>query len=262
MGVEEEAKASGMCDRASEETKTRSHRRSHQRDQKPPQLQKKEMDQQTPEENEEPQRAAEVAFVAHKLWRHLSQKYPHSKVRKRQQGNPTCKPSRQHRNWNTLTQGVKPQPPQQASEAGEAQKMPNTLTQGVKPQQASEAGEAQKIPMYQQQGKQRTGTEEKVAARPLQPHRRVDQQTGDRHAKPTGKGAEPRRGSSGRGSCAGTKKKTRGEQDNCHKTTPNPMRNHHRRSRAANLSQTAEEPQRGRQLHDTERKNRRCSMTS
>ena len=31
MGVEEEAKASGMCDRASEETKTRSCRRSHQR---------------------------------------------------------------------------------------------------------------------------------------------------------------------------------------------------------------------------------------
>ena len=31
MGVEEEAKASGMCDRASEETKTRSRRRSHQR---------------------------------------------------------------------------------------------------------------------------------------------------------------------------------------------------------------------------------------
>ena len=31
MGVEEEAKAAGMCDRASEETKTRSRRRSHQR---------------------------------------------------------------------------------------------------------------------------------------------------------------------------------------------------------------------------------------
>ena len=31
MGVEEEAKASGKCDRASEETKTRSRRRSHQR---------------------------------------------------------------------------------------------------------------------------------------------------------------------------------------------------------------------------------------
>ena len=31
MGVEEEAKASGRCDRASEETKTRSRRRSHQR---------------------------------------------------------------------------------------------------------------------------------------------------------------------------------------------------------------------------------------
>ena len=79
--------------------------------------------------------------------------------------------------------------------------------------------------MYLQQGKQRTGTEEKVAASPLQPHQRVDQQTGDRHANPPCKGAEPLRGSSGRGSCAGTKKKTRGEQYNCDKTTPNPMRN-------------------------------------
>ena len=78
MGVEEEAKASGMCDRASEETKTRSRRRSHQRvKQKPPQLQKKEMDHQTLEEDEEPRRAAETAIVAHKLWRHLSQKYTH-----------------------------------------------------------------------------------------------------------------------------------------------------------------------------------------
>ena len=193
------------------------------------------MDQQTQEEDDKPRRAAETAFVAHKLWRHLSQKYTHSKVRKRQQGNPTCKPSRQNRNWNTLTQGAKPQ----------------------LPHQASGAGEAQKIPVYLQQGKQCTGTEEKVAARPLQPNLRVDQQTGDRHANPLSKGAEPRRGS-----CAGTKKKTRGEQDNCYKTTHNPMRNHHRRSRAANLSQPAGEPQKGRQLHDTEQKNRRCSMTS
>ena len=50
------------------------------------------------------------------------------------------------------------------------------------------------------------------------------------------------------------KRKTRGEQDNCYKTTPNPMRNHHRRSRSANLSQPGGEPQKGRQLHDTERK--------
>ena len=106
--------------------------------------------------------------------------------------------------------------------------------------------------MYMQQGKQRTGTEEKGAASPLQPHQRVDQQTGDRHANPPCKGAEPLRGSSGRGSCAGTKKETRGEQYNCDKTTPNPMRNHHRRSRAANLSQPAGEPQKGSQLHDTE----------
>ena len=73
------------------------------------------------------------------------------------------------------------------------------------------------------------------------------------------KSAEPRRGNSGRGSCAGTKKKTRGKQDNCDKTTPNPMRNQHRRSRAANLSQPAGEPQKGRQLHDTEWNNRRCT---
>ena len=106
--------------------------------------------------------------------------------------------------------------------------------------------------MYLQQGKQHTGTEEKVAASPLQPHQRVDQQTGDRHANPPCKGAEPLRGSSGRGSCAGTEKKTRGEQYNCDKTTPNPMRNYHRRSRAANLSQPAGEPQKGSQLHDTE----------
>ena len=170
------------------------------RDQNPPQLQKKEMDQQTPEEDEEPRRAAETAFVAHKLWRHLSQKYPHSKVRKRQQGNPTCKPSRQHRKWNTVTQGVKPQPPQQASGAGEAQK----------------------IPMYQQQGKQRTGTEEKVTARPPQTHLRVDQQTGDRHANPLGMGAEPRRGSSGRGSCAGTKKDNKGGRGQLSQDNPQP----------------------------------------
>ena len=33
----------------------------------------------------------------------------------------------------------------------------------------------------------------------------VDQQAGARHADAPGKGAEPRRGSSGRGSCAGTR---------------------------------------------------------
>ena len=63
-----------------------------------------------------------------------------------------------------------------------------------------------------------TGTEEKVAASPLQPHQRVDQHTGDRHANPPCKGAEPRRGSS-----PGTKKKTRGEQYNCDKTNPQPQ---------------------------------------
>ena len=181
------------------------------------------MDQQTPEEDEEPRRTAETAFVAHKLWRHLSQKYTHSKARKRQQVNPTCKPSRQHPNWNTLTQGAKPQPPQQASGAGEAQK----------------------IPKYLQQGKQRTGTEEKVAARPLQPHRRVDQPTHSvRGQNPEGESAE--------GEAAQAQKRKQWGNRNCDKTTPNPMRNQHRRSRAANLSQPAGEPQKGRQLHDTE----------
>ena len=130
------------------------------------------------------------------------------------------------------------------------------------PNKVSGAGEAQKIPMYLQQGKQRTGTEEKVAARPLQPHRRVDQQTGDRHANPLGKGAEHRRGSSGKGKLRRHKKENKGEQDNCDKTTPNPMRNQHRRSRAANLRQPAGELQKGRQLHDTEWNNRRCTKTS
>ena len=45
--------------------------------------------------------------------------------------------------------------------------------------------------MYLQQGKQRTGTDEKVAASPLQPHQRVDQHTGDRHANPPLRGQNP-----------------------------------------------------------------------
>ena len=85
------------------------------------------MDQQTPEEDDEPRRAAETADVAHKLWRRLSQKYTHSKARERQQGNPTCKPSRPHRNRNTLRRGVKPQLPQQSG-AGEAQKFQRTCS--------------------------------------------------------------------------------------------------------------------------------------
>ena len=113
------------------------------------------MDQQTPEEDEEPRRAAETAFVAHKLWRHLSQKYTHSKVRKRQQGNHTCKPSRQHRNRNTLTQGAKPQLPQQASGAGEAQKIPMYLQQAL----SQPAGEPQKgRQLHDTERKNRRGT--------------------------------------------------------------------------------------------------------
>ena len=49
------------------------------------------------------------------------QKHTHPKVREGQQGDLTCKPSRHHRNWSTLTQGAKPQLPKQASGAGEAQ---------------------------------------------------------------------------------------------------------------------------------------------
>ena len=52
----------------------------------------------------------------------VGQKHTHSKVREGQQGDPTCKPSRQHLNWSTLTQGAKPQLPQQASRAREAKK--------------------------------------------------------------------------------------------------------------------------------------------
>ena len=58
------------------------------RDQKPHQLQKKEMDHQTPEEDEEPRRAAETASVTHKLWRHLSQKYTHLREGKGSRGTP------------------------------------------------------------------------------------------------------------------------------------------------------------------------------
>ena len=76
--------------------------------------------------------------------------------------------------------------------------------------------------MYLQQGKQRTGTEEKVAARPLQPTLGVDQQAGDRHANPLGKGAEPQRGGSGRGSCAGTKKKNKGGTGQLIQDNPQP----------------------------------------
>ena len=64
------------------------------------------------------------------------------------------------------------------------------------------------------------------------------------------------RGQNPEGEAAQAQKKEKqgGEQDNCYKTTPNPMQNHYRRSRAANLSQPAGEPQKGRQLHDMERK--------
>ena len=79
-------------------------------------------DQQTQEKDDEPRRAAETAFAAHKHLRHCRPTHTHSKVRERQQGDLTCKQSRQHRNWSTLTQGAKPQLPQQASGAGEAQK--------------------------------------------------------------------------------------------------------------------------------------------
>ena len=49
-----------------------------------------------------------------------------------------------------------------------------------------------------------------------------DLQTGVRQANSPVKGAESLRGSSGRGSCASTRKKHKGEQDICTKTTPTP----------------------------------------
>ena len=105
-------------------------------------------DQQTQEEDDEPRRAAETAFAAHKLWRHLSQKHTHSKVKKRQQGNPTCKASRQHRNWSTLTQGAKTTKPRKQAEQDKPRKPPPGKTV------------------------QAAGPEEEDAARPLQPNPR------------------------------------------------------------------------------------------
>ena len=70
------------------------------------------------------------------------------------------------------------------------------------------------------------------------------------------KGAEPLRGSSGRGSCASTRKKHKGVTGHLYQDNPNSTRNRHRRSRAANLSQPGVELQKGSQLHDTERLNR------
>ena len=71
MGVEAEAKASGRCNRASEESKTRSRRRGHQPVTKTTPTPEKVKDQQTQEKDDEPRRAAETAFAAHKHLRHL-----------------------------------------------------------------------------------------------------------------------------------------------------------------------------------------------
>ena len=68
---------------------------------------------------DELRRAAETTFAAHKRLRHRRPEAHPPKVREGQQGDHTCKLSRHHRNWSTLTQGAKPQ---QASRAGEAQK--------------------------------------------------------------------------------------------------------------------------------------------
>ena len=123
MGVEAEAKASGRCYRASEESKTRSRRRGHQPVTKTTLTPEKVKDQQTQEKDDEPRRSAETAFAAHKHLRHLRpEAHPLQGNGKRQQGDLTCKPRRQHLNWSTLTQGAKPQLSQQASGAGEAQK--------------------------------------------------------------------------------------------------------------------------------------------
>ena len=72
MGVAEqsEAKASGRCNQASEESKTRSRRRGHQPVTKTTPTPEKVKDQQTQEKDDEPRRAAETAFAAHKHLRH------------------------------------------------------------------------------------------------------------------------------------------------------------------------------------------------
>ena len=89
-----------------------------------------------------------------------------------------------------------------------------------------------------------------------------DLQTGVRNANSPVKGAEPLRGSSWRGSCTCTRKKHKGVTGHLYQDNPNSTWNRHRRSRAANLSQPGAEPQKGSQLHDTERKNRRWPRTS
>ena len=130
MGVEAEAKASGRCNLASEESKTRSRRRGHQPVTKTTPTPEKVKDQQTQETDDEPRRAAETAFAAHKHLRHLRpEAHPQGNGKKRQQGDLTCKPSRQHLNWSTLTQGANPNYPSKQAE----QEKPRNRREGLKP---------------------------------------------------------------------------------------------------------------------------------
>ena len=120
--VRPEAKASGRCNRASEESKTRSRRRGHKPVTNPPQPQKRWRINRHRKRMTNHEGQPRPPLQPTNTWDTVGQKHNHSKVREGQQGHLTCKPSRQHRNWSTLTQGAKPQLPQQASRAGEAQK--------------------------------------------------------------------------------------------------------------------------------------------
>ena len=162
------------------------------------------------------------------------QKRTHPKVREGQQGDLTRKPSRYHRNWSTLTQGANPHYSSKQAE----QEKPIKRREGLSPTHVTREAEGQ-TPRDQKTlrepaaGKtthaagpeEEHGTREKTKWRskePSNPTPRVDQQTGARQADAPVKGAEPRRGSSGRGSCAGTREKPKGEQDICTKTPPTP----------------------------------------
>ena len=148
MGVEAEAKASGRCNRASEESKTRSRRRGHQ-----------------PVTKNHPNSRKWWRINRHRkrMTNHEGQPRPpsqptnsgdtsaehtHSTVKKRQQGNPTCKASRQHCNWSTLTQGAKATKPRKQAEQDKPRKPP--------PGKTAHAADP----------------EEEDAARPLQPNPR------------------------------------------------------------------------------------------
>ena len=187
MGVEAEAKVSGMCNRASEESKTRSRRRGHQ----------------TVTKNHPNSR---------KWWRinrHRKRMMKHE-GQPRQPSQPTNSGDTSARSTPTLrerkgSRGTPSANPADNTATGapwhRVQRPPNPASK-----------RSRISPANHPQGKQRTlqALRKRTQPDPSKPTRGVDQQAGDRHANPHGKGAEPRRGSSGRGSCIGTKKKKQG----------------------------------------------------